>query len=84
VPLINIAFLKSFGTKKNALKAISERGWNPLNYNILMANSGLVKDVVDLTAEAESQAIVTNDPIKPVPMLNIDRGNGSYYLDRLI
>jgi hypothetical protein len=32
VPLVNIAFPKSFGTKKNAQKAISERGQNPLNY----------------------------------------------------
>jgi hypothetical protein len=83
VPLVNIAFLKSFGTKKSALKAISERGWNPLNYNILMTIPCLAKDVVDLTTEAESQAIVTNDPIKTLPTLNINRGVDSYYLDRL-
>jgi hypothetical protein len=35
VPLVNMAFEKSFGNQKNAVKAIADRGWNPLNYNIL-------------------------------------------------
>jgi hypothetical protein len=84
VPFVNMAFPKSFGRKKNALKAISERGWNPLNYYILTNIPCLAKDVVDLTTESESQAIVTNASIKPLPAFNIDRGVGSYYLDRLI
>jgi hypothetical protein len=35
VPLVNRAFPNSFRKNKNAVKAIAERGWNPLNYNIL-------------------------------------------------
>jgi hypothetical protein len=30
-----MTFEKSFGNQKNAVKAIADRGWNPLNYNIL-------------------------------------------------
>jgi hypothetical protein len=84
VPLVNIAFPKRFGTKKNVQKAVLERGQNPINYNILMTIPCSEKDVVYLTAEAESQAIVTNATIKPLPTFNIDRGIGSYYLNCLV
>jgi hypothetical protein len=36
VPIVNMPFWKNFGNRNNTLKAISERGWNPLNYNILI------------------------------------------------
>jgi hypothetical protein len=35
VPLVNMMFPKSFGRQKNVVKAITSRGWNPFNYNIL-------------------------------------------------
>jgi hypothetical protein len=31
-----MAFNGSFGNKKNGMSAISQRGWNPLNYNLLL------------------------------------------------
>ena len=36
IPLINMAWPKSFGRKEAAKRAIAERGWNPLNYNLLL------------------------------------------------
>mmetsp|Transcript_40755 Transcript_40755/g.60396 ORF Transcript_40755/g.60396 Transcript_40755/m.60396 type:complete len:244 (-) Transcript_40755:82-813(-) len=35
IPIVNKAFPDSFGSKKLAKQAICERGWNPLNYNVL-------------------------------------------------
>jgi hypothetical protein len=77
VPLVNMAFPNSFGSRKNAIKAIADRGWNPLNYNIL-TSLPLEKDVVDLTVASESEAVIH------IPRLNIENGVGSYYIDRLI
>ncbi|MFN9982628.1 MAG: hypothetical protein ACK53Y_22055, partial [bacterium] len=49
VPLVNMAFPKSFGNQENARKAIASRGWNPLNYKILTTLPE--KEVYDLTTE---------------------------------
>ena len=35
MPLINIVWDKSFADREGNLKAIRERGWNPLNYYLL-------------------------------------------------
>ena len=35
IPLINVAWEKSFARVQQNKKAIAERGWNPLNYNLL-------------------------------------------------
>ena len=87
VPLVNMSFPKSFGNRNNAVKAISERGWNPINYNIL-TNLPSAKNIVDLTTEADSQANATDSSSNHtgmlIPKLNINLDSGSYYLDRLI
>ncbi len=60
------------------MKAIADRGWNPLNYNIL-TSLPLEKDVVDLTTVvSKSEAVIY------VPRLNIESGVESYYIDHLI
>jgi len=85
VPLVNMAFPKSFGRAKNAIKAITDRGWNPLNYNILTKLPA--KDCIDLTREAEEQTTITSTSataILSVPKLNFSHGTGSFYLDKLI
>jgi hypothetical protein len=50
IPLVNIAWDKSFANVTTNQKAIAERGWGPLNYNLLLhkeiQNSGH-KDVVE-------------------------------------
>jgi hypothetical protein len=50
VPLLNKAWEKSFYSKDNVLAAISHRGWNPLNYNLLNFLKTADKKVIDLTA----------------------------------
>lgn len=81
VPLVNMAFEKSFGNQKNAMKAIADRGWNPLNYNILATYQEFQKkNTVDLTIEPTTTSSVTF----ALPKININQGIGSYYLDRLI
>jgi hypothetical protein len=47
VPLTNIEFCKSFAKAENVKKAIKRRGWNPLNYNLLMVIPFL--DAINLT-----------------------------------
>jgi len=82
VPLVNRAFPNSFGKNKNAVKAIAERGWNPLNYNILTKMQGNEmpgNEVVDLVDCFEDKTQVPT-----YPNLNFAKGTGSYYLDKII
>ena len=46
VPLVNKAFPMSFGNQGSAIRAISQRGWNPLNFNLLTVLPN-TKNVVD-------------------------------------
>ena len=77
-------------TEKNAIKAIADRGWNPLNFNILTTLPAAAKNVVDLTADGGSDIISTSNTTSTsgfrisLPEVNIENGAGSYYLDRLI
>ena len=62
------------------MKAIADRGWNPLNYNILATYQYFEKEnTVDLTIEPTSSTVTVG-----IPKLKINQGVGSYYLDRLI
>lgn len=82
VPLVNMAFPKSFGNQENARKAIASRGWNPLNYKILTTLPE--KEVYDLTTEVSGDKTGTTTTISVPISLNISSGSGSYYLDKLI
>ncbi len=77
VPLVNKSFPQSFGNKKRVVKAVADRGWNPLNYNLLTVLPD-AKDVVDLTSKDTTGSVVA------VPALNLTRGVGTYYLYMLI
>jgi hypothetical protein len=86
VPLVNVAFSKSFGKQKNAQKAIASRGWNPLNYNILTKLPA--QEIVDLTAadcaQMNGNSSTTTTSTNMALNINIRTGSGSFYLDKLI
>jgi hypothetical protein len=76
VPLVNAAFPKSFGNNQHAVKAIAERGWNPLNYNSLtLLPTPEIVNLVDCDVQTNQTTL---------PSLNFSKGSGSYYLDKLI
>jgi hypothetical protein len=77
VPLVNYAFPKSFGNTKSAAKVVAERGWNPLNYNLIKLIPG-ANDVVDLTTTT------TSSTVNSCPEVNLKYGAGNKYLDLLI
>ncbi len=82
VPLVNMAFPKSFRRQQNAVKAILSWGWNPLNYNILTT---LPAKEIDLTADEEGKTTSTTDATAMTfPKVNIHAGSASFYLDKLI
>jgi hypothetical protein len=82
VPLVNMAFPKSFGRQQNAVKAITSQGWNPLNYNILTT---LPAKEIDLTVDDEEQNTITAAATATTfPKINIHAGSASFYLDKLI
>jgi hypothetical protein len=69
IPLLNIAWPKSFGNQERAARAIEARGWNPLNYSLL--DHPALKKVaapIDLTQ----------------PMPNIKEGLAYHFMDKLI
>jgi hypothetical protein len=55
IPLVNWAFPLSFGNQKSAIKAVAQRGWNPLNFNLLTTLPKKM-DVVDLTGTTTSSS----------------------------
>jgi hypothetical protein len=59
--------------QEECLKAILKRGWNPINYNILITPPHLANDTVALKADVKSQAVDTVDIIQPFLNLNIGR-----------
>jgi len=71
IPLVNKAFPVSFGNQGSAIRAISQRGWNPLNFNLLTALTD-TKNVVNLTTT-----------LKPSCPLNVSNGLSNNYLDLL-
>jgi hypothetical protein len=78
VPLTKITFSKSFA--ENVKKAIEKRGWNPLNYYLLMAVP--FPDTINVTGD-ETVHHKENEP-PPLTKLNVNQGIGSYYVDLLI
>ena len=70
------------------LAAISHRGWNPLNYNLLNFLKTGEKNVIDLTTTSTSSTTGGNDenfpPPPPLPRPNLSQGIGSYYMDKLL
>jgi hypothetical protein len=77
-------------TEKNAINAIADRGWNPLNFNILTTLPATTKNMVDLTIDGGSNIISTTNTTSTsgfrisLPEVNIKNDAGSYYLDQLI
>ena len=55
VPLVRRAWEKSFANKLNAKKAISERGWGPLNY-ICIDHPDVRKEVIKSDPEKVSES----------------------------
>jgi len=53
IPLLNTAWGKSFGRPVSNRKAIADRGWNPLNRNILL-NSTLRSTIAKTERDTES------------------------------
>jgi hypothetical protein len=51
VPLVNVAWAKSFGKTTDARRAVLQRGWSPLNY-VLLDHPKLIKPTLDTTNTA--------------------------------
>ena len=68
VALVSTAWEKSFATKITNRKAISERGWGPLNYNLL-----LTAEIKNTSTQLNSSlaGTTTNSNVTP-EMLNLD------------
>ncbi len=79
VPLLNKAWECSFNNKSSAVKAITYRGWNPLNFNLLACLKASEGTVVDLTTENNGR-----DFPPPLPRPNMNKGIGSHYMDKLL
>ena len=79
VPLVNKAFPPSFGNQKSAINAVAQRGWNPLNFNLLTTLPDKM-DVVNLTGTTSSSSTQRELPT----LLNVSAGSANYYLDLLI
>jgi hypothetical protein len=77
IPLLNKSWVKSFGNVESAKKAIAHRGWNPLNWNLL--DHLPEEDVVDLTQHQEEAP-----SLPPLPPINVTKGVGSYYVDKIL
>ena len=68
MPLINKAWNASFARKNKNLQAIADRGWNPLNYNILTMpeiRATMAKDEKKLELNPRDDIKLPKDIMKP-------------------
>ena len=69
IPLVNIAWELSFARVNLNKKAIAERGWGPLNRNLL-----LYKEIQDTMTKSEreffSHKLYNNPPLSSIDMIN--------------
>ena len=76
VPLVNRAFAQSFGRPDLVVKAISERGWCPANYNIML-DKRLDSDTLSGTT--------TNDTFQEtIESLNLSTGTAATVMQKLV
>ena len=76
MPIINKAWSQSFARVKDNQKAISERGWNPLNYN-LMLNPEIRATMTE--QEREEEGLSNSTIILPRTVgLNQERSDSTY------
>ena len=71
MPLINIAWDKSFASVEENKTIIAERGWNPLNYNLL-TNLGLRATMTVAERNTESSKVTL-----PPSFMNTGVGSSS-------
>ena len=92
MPLMNRIFHKSYGDVRSNLKAVSDRGWYPLNRKLL-EHPSLIDDsiAVDNATPSESQPTSNDTPSEQSQLsgastvtLNIHDGMGATVLDRII
>lgn len=87
IPLINAAWPKSFGNINFARKAISDRGWGPLNYNLLKhpdIESTRYKESNAQTIDSTSTSRSTNQSISDLTAINTTTGSAGDALSAFI
>jgi hypothetical protein len=83
IPLVNEAFPKSFGNQQFALTAIAERGWGPLNYNLLLHPDLLATRSIN-TCNVQDSSSVSNSQSTVITQLNTTTGSAAKYLNSFI
>jgi hypothetical protein len=82
IPLINRVFHKSYGNIHSNLKALADRGWNPLNRKLLEHNE-LIDDSIEIVQNTLTNATYENSSAGSAN-LNIHQGMAATVLDRMI
>ena len=88
IPLINMAWPKSFGRKDPCRRAIAQRGWNPLNYSLLLKPEILKTKPIN-TGEQQHQSsteTVSNQQVSVsiLTQINTTEGTASDIVDLLV
>jgi hypothetical protein len=81
IPLINRVFHKSYSSINSNLKALADRGWNPLNRKLL-EHKELIDDSIALSQNTLTSAHENSSPGST--SLNIHEGMAAQVLDRMI
>ena len=81
IPLLNTAWGESFGRPISNKKAIADRGWNPLNRNILL-DSTLRSTIAETEKDTEStRTLVPSSILACFPAQSKITGTGSNSLN---
>jgi hypothetical protein len=80
IPLVNAAWNDSFGNVLSSKKAITERGWNPLNY-CLLDNPALQKNEM---SEMSTSTSNNNQPSVDPDTLQLTEGVPRELLDKIV
>jgi hypothetical protein len=82
IPLINRVFHKSYGSIHSNLKALADRGWNPLNRKLLEHNE-LIDDSIEIIQNTLTTVTHENSSAGSAS-LNIHEGMAAQVLDQMI
>ena len=87
IPLINALWGSSFGKTDSARKAIAERGWGPLNYNLLLhkhLQKTVTSDTGTIGEKTNHDSTMFDKESQTTTIVSIEDGESRHLLDMIV
>jgi hypothetical protein len=85
IPIVRMAWVRSFAHVQSNKNAIADRGWNPCNRALLTMDEILRTKVNDITGKNALDESRHQDPIVTIPTdLNVETGTAAALFDQMV